>query len=865
MPIPSRPAHEPPESIGPYRLGERLGRGGMGEVYRGYDARLDRPVALKRVHPEVGDPAVALRRFQREARAAARLRHPAIVQVHDWVETGDEAWLVMELVEGISLRELLRAGPLEPGRAIGLAHDLLEGLAVAHDAGLVHRDLKTENVMISPGSTAGRGRGEQAKILDFGLAKQAAPTEEETRLSVEGKIIGTLSALAPEQVMGGEVDGRTDLFALGCLLYETLTGLQPFVGRTAGETLNRICTAHPVPVHLHRPQVSLSLSSFIDHLLQKDPRRRPVSAHDALDALERVSSADLGSGLPALTADGLPTEVAGLPPPTPPVQPARPRPRRWHVAALGAAGLLVALLAWWRWSEAGPSTGTTYVVVPETTLEAPAGHDVTLAARAIHAALLQGLVDLQGIAALQLPAGAATDDPRQTAREMAADELLTSSLACDERSCRALLQRVGGTDGRVLWAQAFSADPAQLLELSRAVLGFLPAAFPDHRRRRGAADLEVRPADYETYLRLFQRFLDRDHGLSSDELLAELARLGTSSPRFPGVPMLETEASLQRFQATRESTDLERAERALERARTLAPADPKVGLLAARTAREAGDVQTAAARLEEVRRLEPGNVEAVLEQALLAESTGEIERALALAREAVAKRPSTALLLNVSDLFSRHGDAATARRHVELALERAPKAYGALSRLAQLELSHGDLERSAELYGQLVERSAETTELTNLGTALMMLGRFDEAAERFLAVAQKTPSSPFAVLNLADVEQLRGRRERAAELYAQVVEQVANDPQPQRLASVQAQALAHLGRREEAVAAMQEALRRQGDHPWIAYEAALVFALVDDRSSALWNARRALALGIEPRWFALPWFDSVRGSIEAER
>jgi len=877
------PPGESSPKVGPYQLLDRLGRGGMGEVYRGYDARLERYVALKRVHRGVGDPEKALRRFQREARAAARLHHPAIVQVHDWVESEGDAWLVMELVAGTSLREVLRAGPLAEERALALARDLLEGLAVAHDAGLVHRDLKAENVMISPASSTGRSRGEQAKILDFGLARQATLSDEESRLSVEGKIIGTLSALAPEQVLGQDLDGRTDLFALGCLLYEALTGARPFVGASAGETLNRICTVQPLPLQEHRADLSPSLVAFVEHLLQKDPRRRPASAHAALDELDRLTAAfDAGLAfLPSLTTQGLPTAeaeavVVGLdtdhqqmPKPlsrqgSASADTATPWPSSWRLAAALAVLIGLSFAAGWHYLGPAAVVPTVYVVVPETRLEASPERqeEAAIAASAIHASLLQGLANLRGIAVREPYREASLDNPLQLAREMAADELLLSRLSCDQHGCRAWLQRLAGNDGHILWAQAFTADPAQLLDLGQAVLSYLPNAYPGSEARSPQTSLAVRPADYETYLRLYQRYLRRDRKLSSEDLLAELARLGASSPRFIALPLLEANAALQLFYESRQATYLEQAKSALARASTLAPQDPQVLLLAARVARQAGDLDTAAERLEEVRRLEPGNVEALLQQALLFERKGEAPKALLLARDAAERRPSIDLLLNVSDLFYRQGDVAGARQFLELALERAPDSFGGLSRLAQLELSSGSLERAAELYSRLVARSPETAELGNLGTALMMLRRYDEAAETFTRVVAISPSSPHAALNLADVELLRGKTERAAELYRQVVKLVEGDPQPDSLASIKAQALAHLGRREEAVAALQVALRLRPDHPWTAYEAALVYALIDDRSSAIWNARRALALGIEKRWFSLPHFDAVRQAFE---
>ncbi|MEM1182688.1 MAG: serine/threonine-protein kinase, partial [Acidobacteriota bacterium] len=352
-------SHAPPDSIGPYRLGDKLGAGGMGEVYRAYDSRLDRFVALKRVRPGVGDPELARKRFHREAKAAARLRHPAIVQVHDWVESEDHAWLVIELVDGRSLREELAPGPLEPDRVVAIARDLLQGLGAAHAAGLVHRDLKAGNVMLSPVSSGGRGRTERAQILDFGLAKEVR-FEDESQLSVDGRLVGTLSALAPEQVLGEKVDARTDLFALGCLLYEALTGAKPFVGQTAGETLHRICTDFPEPIPSRNPDVSEPLSAFVNALLQKDPRRRPASAGAALDQLDALAGSGSRDGAPSAPAgapaslefatldEGSPqvlaTAVAAAEPPTPEPPSTRPRFRRRALAAAGAA--FAALGAW---------------------------------------------------------------------------------------------------------------------------------------------------------------------------------------------------------------------------------------------------------------------------------------------------------------------------------------------------------------------------------------------------------------------------------------------------------------------------------------------------------------------------------------
>ncbi len=278
-----------PEQIGPYRIEERLGRGGMGEVYRAFDSRLHRPVALKRVRA-AGDLELARHRFQREARAMAQLSHSAVVQVHDWVEGESEDWIVMELVDGRPLRELLAAGPFAPAEAIRIGRAIAAGLAAAHGAGLVHRDLKLDNVMMTPTG--------EVKILDFGIARQllgeAGQAGEDpaalARLTLTGKVVGTVTAMSPEQAMGLPVDHRSDLFSLGSLLYELLTGESPFRGRNSMETLSRICSLHQVPAVQLRPEIPAALSDLVERLLAKDPAQRPPNAEAVIATLDRVAA-----------------------------------------------------------------------------------------------------------------------------------------------------------------------------------------------------------------------------------------------------------------------------------------------------------------------------------------------------------------------------------------------------------------------------------------------------------------------------------------------------------------------------------------------------------------------------------------------
>ncbi len=261
-----------PDVIGPYRLEDQLGAGGMGEVYRAWDERLERWVAVKHIHPQAAGDAKIRRRLRREARAVASLNHPAIVQIYDILETDQGDWIVMELVEGQTLFSLVREKKLSLAQSLSLVSEVAGGLVEAHANGVVHRDLKTENVMVTPAGSASAGR---AKILDFGLAKLLHSAGGETILSIHGTIVGTGRAMSPEQAKGEKVDHRSDLFSLGSLLYEVVTGRAPFAGSSIIATLSLICSDEQIPAADMNPQVPEELSLFIDRLLEKDADDRP--------------------------------------------------------------------------------------------------------------------------------------------------------------------------------------------------------------------------------------------------------------------------------------------------------------------------------------------------------------------------------------------------------------------------------------------------------------------------------------------------------------------------------------------------------------------------------------------------------------
>lgn len=277
----------PGTRLGSYEILARIGAGGMGEVYRARDARLGREVALKLLPAELAAAPDRLARFEREARAAAGLSHPNIVVLHSIEEAEGLHFLTLELVEGQGLDRLVAPGGLPIPRLLELAIPLADALAAAHAKGVVHRDLKPANVMLT--------RDGRVKVLDFGLAKlaEASAALAETRtlamaepISVAGQVVGTVPYMAPEQIRGEATDARTDLFALGVMLYELATGKRPFGGATSADVSSAILRDPPAPLASLRAELPADLERIVGRCLEKDPERRLQTAKDLRNELE---------------------------------------------------------------------------------------------------------------------------------------------------------------------------------------------------------------------------------------------------------------------------------------------------------------------------------------------------------------------------------------------------------------------------------------------------------------------------------------------------------------------------------------------------------------------------------------------------
>jgi non-specific serine/threonine protein kinase len=455
--------------LGPYEIVSFLGAGGMGEVYKARDTRLDRTVAIKMLPGDFAADPERARRFEREARTISKLNHPHICALHDVGQHDGSSFLVMEYLEGESLAERLKHGPLHLADAIRCATQIADALSEAHQQGIVHRDLKPANVVLTK---------KGAKLLDFGIAKlragavsEEAATATASELTGEGVIVGTPQYMAPEQLEGKPVDARTDVFAFGVVLYEMVTGHKAFEATTKAGLIAAILNGEPAPLSRIQPQAPGWLDRLVRRCLAKDPRARWPSCGELLAALGRGGEAQSR------------------------------RRRAVLAAAAGCAVLLAVAVALWPRRAHGPAPPPVAAEIPAKSIAvlpfqnlSPDPENAYFADGMTEDVLTQlaKIQDMKVIARTSVMQYKGTTKPvREIARELGVATVLEGSVRRAGNRVRITGQLIDARTEQHLWAENYDRDLADIFAIQSEVAEQIATALT--ASRSGTAALAPRP------------------------------------------------------------------------------------------------------------------------------------------------------------------------------------------------------------------------------------------------------------------------------------------------------------------------------------------------------------------------------------
>jgi TolB-like protein/Tfp pilus assembly protein PilF len=479
---------EPGSALGPYRVVAALGVGGMGEVYSANDTKLERLVALKVLPRRFSSDPDRLARMKREARVLASLNHPNIASIYGLEESDGVQALVLELVDGPTLADRLRKGPVPLVEALPIARQIGDALDAAHERGIVHRDLKPANIKLRPDGTV--------KVLDFGLAKALEPSgsgpQEPTLTAAAHAVVGTAAYMSPEQARGRSVDKRTDIWAFGCVLYETLTGRRPFPGGDSSETIAAVLTAEPDWTALP-PDMPSALDTFLRRCLRKDPKERVRDIGDLRLAL------DGGSGTLGATKTSVASDLvtAGL------VE-RRPRRSAWLVGGLLAIGVLstAALLFRGSWTAAPSSQIRSIAVLPLENLSGDPEQEYF--ADGMTEQLITDLAKIGGLRVISRTSVMQYRKARkplpEIARELKVDAIIEAAVARAGDKIRITAKLIRGATEQNLWAQSYERDLRDVLalqgEVARAIASQVDVTLTPQEQQRLTS---VRPVDPEAH------------------------------------------------------------------------------------------------------------------------------------------------------------------------------------------------------------------------------------------------------------------------------------------------------------------------------------------------------------------------------
>lgn len=806
----------------------RLGHGGMGEVFLAEDRALRRRVAMKAIRPEHSQDTEFRRRLHKEAEQASQLDDEHIARIYDIAEHDGQLFVIMEYVEGQTLRAKL-GEPLATEEFFSIAEQCLGALAAAHRRGILHCDLKPENLMITPNG--------QVKILDFGFARQM--TTDETRDTTElttPVLGGTLAYMAPEVLLGKTPDQRADIFSMGVVLYEALSGQHPFRAGPAAATAGRILQQDLGPLP---GGVPLGLRPVITRMLEKDPERRYQSCADALADIRAVHSGDQ------------------------PVTGARMRLPGQRIAwlAVALALLLFFILKWgvktlWFSSQAAAS-GRQMVVLPFR----PTADDAS--SRAFANGLTETMTAKLGQIADRYPfeivsasetRSQRVNDAKHARTALGATLVLEGSLQQAGNTVRVIYSLVDAKTLRQVHSGVVTADASNPFAVQdrviEEVLRTLDVELAGQDRGRLQSHGTAQPQAYDSYLRARGYLLGYDRPENLDNAIANLGRSLEADPNFALAYAGLGQAYIFKYALTHLPEFVRQAQEACTRAAKLNSASPDGEICLGMLFNSTGEYEKAAQHLELAVKLDPGRDETYHELALAYEGSQRLDNAESALRRAIALRPQYwAGYKRLGRFQAEHGRDAEAVEQFKRVVALAPDSFSGYSNLGAVYITQGKYPEAIDALQRSIKIQPGAPALSNLGAAYFYQGKYREAATSYERAAQMTPNEYVIFGNLGEAyQQIEGKHEESRKNYNQALQLARQwlEVNPKDGAALLDAALyaAMLGQEATAEAYRKSGLSMSPQNPGARLRSALVLAQLRKDREALDELKMSLDAGL---------------------
>jgi serine/threonine-protein kinase len=840
----SPPADLTGKTVGRFVVKGKLGSGGMGEVYRAEDPVLKRAVAIKRVAPQLASDAQYRRRFLREAERASRLSNPHVAQIFDVLEEGSGIFLVMEFIEGETLRARL-AKPIRQGDFVKVALQCAQALVAAHEKNIIHCDLKPENIMLT---AAG-----EVKILDFGVAREVSlPSKDSTTLTFDtsaGALRGTPAYMAPEILLEQPEDTRVDIFSLGAVFYEALTGIHPFKASTFMATCDRILHESPSPPNQVNPEVSEELGRVIMRMLAKNPGDRFANAQQLLEALTKAAEAITHPNLLLRRAPDL------------------PRPRRmWWIlalaalAALAAGAVIISMLISKEKPGNPPATSRQQAQIAVLPFEAVGGSPETVAfVDGLRETLTARLAQLASHQNVQIvPAGEvraghvrSADEARQ---QFGANMVLEGSLERSGTMVRVTFSLVDPGTKRQVNAGTVTAPASDPFAVEDQVVGEVAQMLSlNPSSSSPAASRGTRmPGAYDLYLEGRGYLQNYDRPENIEKAIGAFQGALRIDPGDPSAYSGLGEAYLHKYTDSSQTGWVVSAREACQKAETL---DAKLAAAHAclgKVENATGQYQNGAREFGLALALDPANDDATIGLASAQEHMGKTREAEATFRHAIELRPQYWAGYDwLGNFYFNQGRYPDAVKAFGQAVALVPDNFMSTSNLGGAYLLEGDYAKGIEALKRSIAIRPTFLAWSNLGTAYYYLGRFEDSAGGFEEALKLDQSNYLPWGNLGDADfWVPGRKARAIQAYQKAIElgeaSLKVNPNNAGALGLVGWYYARLGNRTKAFANVNRAVMLSPKDPMAQLNLALVNVQFGRTDAALESIEKSLQGGLTP-------------------